>query len=114
MRSVLCTSAELAENGEKGISLYHADEQIVLLIRREGQVYAYRNHCPHTGVELNWQPDQFLDNEGFYIQCSVHGAKFEVETGLCVSGPCADQSLLPVSVEEVDGNICTSESLQEF
>jgi nitrite reductase/ring-hydroxylating ferredoxin subunit len=35
------------------------------------------------------------------ILCAMHGALFEIETGVCVSGPCAGLGLrtLPVRVE---------------
>jgi nitrite reductase/ring-hydroxylating ferredoxin subunit len=46
-------------------------------------------------------PDQFLDYDKRYIQCTSHGAVFEIKTGFCVSGPCQNQSLesIPCSVE---------------
>jgi len=54
---------------------------------------AFQNSCPHTGVSLNWNPHQFFDPESRYLQCGIHGAIFEPDTGLCVRGPCLDQAL---------------------
>jgi hypothetical protein len=31
---------------------------------------------------------------------------FEIETGLCVAGPCRDQSLEPVALAVIDGEVC--------
>jgi len=55
--------------------------------------YAYQNSCPHTGVNLNWQPNQFFDFESRFVQCGIHGALFEPASGLCVRGPCLARSL---------------------
>ena len=41
-----------------------------------------------------------MDNS--FIQCAIHGALFRVRDGLCLRGPCVNQSLqaLPVAVRE--------------
>jgi nitrite reductase/ring-hydroxylating ferredoxin subunit len=71
------------------------------LISWNGKFFAYVNSCPHTHVNLNWSPDQFFDLEIEFIQCSMHGALFEPDSGLCIRGPCLGQSLqqLPVRIE---------------
>ena len=45
----LCPSQALSEGTSRGFEL---DELNLLVIRREGQVYAYKNRCPHRGVAL--------------------------------------------------------------
>mgnify|MGYP001031665472 CR=1 FL=1 len=72
-----------------------------IVVRRGEVLRAYVNHCPHAGFPLNWQPDQFLAPDAPLILCVMHGALFEIESGLCVSGPCAGRTLrtLPVRVE---------------
>jgi len=98
----LCRTSDIQENSSKGFSVHgNADVQDVFLVRRDDQFYAYKNSCPHTGVTLNWQDDMFMDMDDFYIQCSIHGARFQVEDGLCVWGPCARQSLttMPIRIE---------------
>ena len=97
---ILCDVTEISEGNSKGFSLHNTPGiQDIFIVNRDNQFYAYENHCPHTGVSLNWQPDVFMDMENFYIQCSVHGAKFNVEDGLCVWGPCVKQSLKAVTIE---------------
>jgi nitrite reductase/ring-hydroxylating ferredoxin subunit len=64
----------------------------VVVIRRGEQVFAYRNVCPHAGRLLNWAPGRFLFDKGRLV-CAAHGAVFEVESGLCVEGPCRGSSL---------------------
>ena len=86
----LCTSAELAEGQSRGFT--RADEEL-LGVRWQGQVYLYRNRCPHRGVALNWQPDHFLDSTASLIACAHHGALFLIENGECVAGPCEGEAL---------------------
>ena len=69
----LCPSQALGEGASRGFAL---DELRLLVVRREGRVYAYQNRCPHRGVALEWQPDQFLDASASLIQCSTHAALF--------------------------------------
>ncbi len=66
------------------------------------QYFAYRNHCPHLGTELDWEPGVFLDDEQQYIVCSTHWAYFEPHSGHCVSGPCVGQRLMPLEIS-IDG-----------
>jgi nitrite reductase/ring-hydroxylating ferredoxin subunit len=68
-----------------------------------GDLFAYKNSCPHTGAPLNWTPDQFLTSSGRYIQCSIHGAMFKSETGECFSGPCSGKFLQMMKVIEREG-----------
>ena len=57
------------------------------------QLFCYKNQCPHTRVNLNWQPDQFLSLDRSRIQCSMHGALFRVNDGFCEWGPCQGRVL---------------------
>jgi len=75
------------------------------VVRRGGDVYAYQNFCMHVGHPLNWVPDGFLSRERDAIQCSSHGALYEIDTGLCFRGPCVGKSLRRVDVEVRDGVI---------
>lgn len=102
---ILCNLDQLEEPGSRGFELESADAELpvgILVVRKGGQVFAYRNQCPHTGVALEWVPHQFLDLDSQFIQCATHGALFKVEDGYCVRGPCAGDSLtsLPVRVED--------------
>lgn len=75
------------------------------VVRRGDSVYGYVNVCPHAGHALNWKPDAFLSRDGNLIMCSAHGAVFEIETGLCVAGPCPGQSLRRLTVRVADGRV---------
>jgi nitrite reductase/ring-hydroxylating ferredoxin subunit len=93
---------ELPDPGAKGFTMGAGDWPLRGFVVRRGQrVHAYVNHCPHAGFPLNWRPDAFLAPQAPLILCSMHGALFEIDTGACVSGPCAGLGLrtLPVRVE---------------
>ena len=98
----LCAPDELAEGQSRGFEL--AEEKL-LAVRKDGQLYAYRNRCPHRGISLEWLPDQFLDASASLIQCATHGALFLIESGECVAGPCAGQSLQELAIREDDQGI---------
>ena len=98
----LCNSDELAEGASRG---FDEGGRSLLLVRREGQAYAYRNRCPHRGIPLEWQADQFLDVSGSLIQCATHGALFLIESGECVAGPCAGEFLEALACREQDGGV---------
>lgn len=74
----------------------------LFLVHKDGALFAYRNSCPHTGAPLEWQENQFLDQDNYFIECAMHGALFRVDDGVCLRGPCAGQALqgLPLRVDE--------------
>lgn len=94
----LCHVAELPNPGSRELNI--AGESC-FLVRRGQAVFVYQNHCPHTGAPLNLMPDRFLDYDRKYIQCSTHGALFEMDSGQCVAGPCTGQYLdmVPCHIE---------------
>ena len=96
--------SELDSPGSKGIG---KDPQApdYFIIRHEEGVTAFHNQCPHTGAPLNWQPDQFFDMDNEFILCSLHGALFRPRDGLCLRGPCVNQSLKPIPVSIDEGEI---------
>lgn len=105
-KQAICNINDIPEDGCKGFSINSQNRELdIFILKRSGKLYAYRNHCPHTGANLNWQPDVFMDYDDLYIQCTIHGARFEVETGLCVWGPCVNQSLMKIKFQIIDNNI---------
>ncbi len=100
----LCALADLPDPGSRGF-LYRAGESLFLgfLVRREGAVRGYVDHCPHAGMPLALMPNRYLTREGDLIVCSSHGALFRITDGLCVGGPCAGKSLTPWPVTVADG-----------
>ncbi|MDH4108493.1 MAG: Rieske 2Fe-2S domain-containing protein [Gammaproteobacteria bacterium] len=73
------------------------------VVRRGDSVYAYQNYCMHVGHQLNWKPDSFLTRDMTKIICASHGALYEIDSGLCVGGPCRGKSLRRVACELREG-----------
>ena len=110
-RVVVCPSAALVDGGD-GVRFEvrrGAAPQAAFAIRHGGRVHAYLNRCAHQGVELDWQAGRFFDAEGMVLICSTHGALYDPETGACLGGPCHGAGLVPVAVDEVDGEVVLRE-----
>ncbi len=98
----LCHIDEIPDNGSKGLNY---KGMALVAVRQGDQVYLYHNQCPHLGLPLEWQADQFLNADKSLIQCSTHGALFEIESGYCISGPCQRQKLVAINTNIEDGFI---------
>lgn len=97
--SLICALERLADPGSYGFSLECQGERVEgFVVRRDGECFAYRNRCPHTGSPLDWVEHRFLDIEAAFIQCSTHDARFLIDTGECVFGPCPGASLEPLPI----------------
>jgi nitrite reductase/ring-hydroxylating ferredoxin subunit len=97
----ICMISDLNDPGAKGFAVMHRGQLIEgIVVHWQGHWYGYRNVCPHTGVNLDWLPDQFFDLQQRYLHCSLHGALFKPDNGYCVHGPCASESLaaLPLRI----------------
>lgn len=81
----------------------------IFVVRKGRQFFGYVNSCPHTGAPLNIVPGGFLSYDKKHILCSTHGALFEIDSGYCVSGPCKNDSLVPVSLEKKNGYLFVDE-----
>jgi nitrite reductase/ring-hydroxylating ferredoxin subunit len=99
---VICSLADLPEGSCRGFTLGTGDWPLHgLVLRVAGRVRGFVNRCPHAGHPLNLRPHRFFTADGLLILCNSHGALFERDTGYCVAGPCAGQSLaaLPLTIE---------------
>lgn len=101
--TVLCRLSDLEATGAKGVVL--ADGRDIVLVRAGGAICAYVNSCAHQGVPLEMFPDRFLDAERKHLVCTAHGARFRIDDGLCVSGPCIGKRLQTIPVALCDGQI---------
>lgn len=101
---LLCRVDEIGNPGARGFSRDLGGYTLeFFVVRKRDRVVAYVNSCPHTGAPLNWSPDEFLDLDKHVIQCSTHDARFRIEDGLCLAGPCVGDSLKKVQIEVRDG-----------
>jgi nitrite reductase/ring-hydroxylating ferredoxin subunit len=99
-RYPICDISDLGDPGSRGFVVEAKNGTVALFVVRRGELLAaYKNSCPHTGINLEWQADQFLDLSNSYIQCATHGALFRLEDGYCLRGPCAGDHLQAVKVQ---------------
>ena len=90
----------------KGFEITDENARFSIFIARNGSsVFAYENSCPHTGSPLDWVPDQFFCKNGKNLMCATHGAIFEVDTGLCIDGPCIGDSLRSLEANILEGEV---------
>ncbi len=110
----ICSLNDIPSKKARGFSLMVVDDNgeqqpLPLIVVRWGrQVFGYVNKCPHDGVNLDWERQQFLDPNGLRLMCGKHGSLFEIGTGNCVDGPCKGQGLTPVALTVLDGDICVT------
>lgn len=79
------------------------DDQAFFYRLAGGEVVGYFNRCTHITIPLDYDDGKFLDGQGF-IMCRVHGARYELETGLRCFGP-ARTNLTRILVEEDGGTL---------
>ncbi|WP_454631801.1 Rieske (2Fe-2S) protein [Bradyrhizobium cenepequi] len=110
---VVCAADAIERGGAKAFSLSRIDAAgesrpfPIVIIRTHGNDYlGYINTCPHDGVWLNIGSGEFFAPDRAFLKCGRHGAIFEIDTGLCIEGPCKARSLQPIALAIVDGEVC--------
>jgi nitrite reductase/ring-hydroxylating ferredoxin subunit len=110
----ICSVGDVPNRRPKGFHLLRRQQDgtatpwHIVIVRWDRKLYGYVNRCPHQGVNLDWEQDQFLDGNGTRLICGKHGSLFEVATGACIEGPCIGEQLEPVRLSVLDGDICVS------
>jgi nitrite reductase/ring-hydroxylating ferredoxin subunit len=106
MTTVLCPTSDIPDPGSKSFQLEDNNDTLdIFVVHKDGEFHAFINRCPHTGVNLEWLEDQFLDRNLSFIQCATHGALFEIDTGHCIHGPCAGDKLMAVKIKIIDNTL---------
>jgi nitrite reductase/ring-hydroxylating ferredoxin subunit len=109
---VICGFNDIPSQKARGFHLLRIDEDgetkpfHIVVVRWGRQVFGYVNRCPHDGVNLDWEREQFFDPNGIRLMCGKHGALFELGTGACLEGPCKGRALTPVALQIIDNDIC--------
>ena len=106
----LCHLDQLAERRATGFDPFSNGRPSVFVVKKDSALYAYRDLCPHYGdTQLPWKKDEYLDRAGDVIVCAAHGARFDIESGKCISGPCLGQSLTAVTLHVSNDGCVTAE-----
>ena len=75
------------------------------LTRYQGRLVAYENRCRHLPLKLDFGTGKFFTEDSEHFICQTHNAIYEPLTGLCVQGPCVGDSLKPLQIEIVGGDV---------
>jgi nitrite reductase/ring-hydroxylating ferredoxin subunit len=110
---VICSAESIEPGGAKAFSLSRITETgenrpfpIVIVRTLANDYFGYVNACPHEGMWLNFGAGEFFSRDRAFLLCGRHGANFEIDTGLCVEGPCKGEGLEPIALAVVDGDVC--------
>ena len=95
---LVCRLSELADIQAISRELTVGERKFSVIVCRDNNaVRVFLNSCPHTGVRLEWRENDFMDGSGKYLMCSMHGALFQPNDGVCVEGPCVGDSLVALA-----------------
>lgn len=116
-RRVACGPAEFVREGVllrvPVLPAFHFQDDAIgrvrstgaLVARRNGVIYAYANVCRHIPLTLDLGDGEVSTADGKHFLCHHHGARYRVEDGTCEFGPCDGDSLVPLGVEVIDGEL---------
>ena len=105
--TILCSTNELEDNIPTGFTIsIDGNSAEIIVIKTAHGFFAWRNVCPHQSRLLNWAPGKFLMDNKNQLVCGAHGACFNIESGLCTSGPCSGESLTPFNIKLTEKTIC--------
>jgi nitrite reductase/ring-hydroxylating ferredoxin subunit len=112
LERVICALSELEDPGAREFTMGRGDWPLRgFVVRRGIEIRAYVNHCPHAGHALNLRPHAFLAPDAPLIQCSSHGALFEIESGLCLAGPCPGARLRAIRLRIERGYVLVADDV---
>jgi len=111
----LCEECFVEERNAKEFSFGDGRDAFHMLVtRRDGELHAYVNSCPHFFLRLNSpnNPERMMTLDCERLKCAHHLALFDPLTGLCVDGPVKGDSLIRVPIEVAGGRIAIATSVE--
>ncbi|MFU0888364.1 Rieske (2Fe-2S) protein [Kluyvera sichuanensis] len=110
----LCRAECLGEGDALGFDLKRSGQATLFAVRYRGEIYLWRNRCPHLGTPMNWQQHAFFNATADRLVCFAHGALFEPDSGRCIQGACLGQALTPLAYGiTADGWLRLTENFNE-
>ena len=110
----ICATYEVDDGGARGFVLQRREQDgtakpwPILVTRKGNHFYGFENACPHQGARLDQRAGEFMDEEGNFLVCGQHGARFDLDTGKCFIGPCQGSALAAIKLVIDDGDVCLS------
>ena len=108
----ICSVRDIPNRRGKGFHLLRREPDgtekpwHILVVRWDRKLYGYVNTCPHQGVNLDWERNQFFDPNGTRLICGKHGALFDGGYRRMYRRPLRGARLEPVRLGVLDGDIC--------
>ena len=99
----LCHIDDLGDGTALGFDPLAKGQDTLFVVRQGPVLRSYKNDCPHwPGSPMAWRKNEYLTSDRTNIACHGHGARFDIPSGLCISGPCEGQSLqsLELKIDE--------------
>jgi nitrite reductase/ring-hydroxylating ferredoxin subunit len=110
---VICPATGIGRGEARSFSLSRINENgeskpfsIFVVRTADDQYVGYVNVCPHQGAWLNIGDGKFFSDDGQRLKCGRHKAEFEIETGLCVKGPCKGEAIEPLPLVVIGSDLC--------
>jgi nitrite reductase/ring-hydroxylating ferredoxin subunit len=75
------------------------------IVKKNNQYFAYQNLCQHLPITLDLNDNKFFTHDRQHLQCHMHGAIYEIDSGLCISGPCEGARLVALTVREEENEV---------
>ncbi len=105
-RFFVCPAATLGDGEYRKLRVvFEKREDECLVLRFEGNVYAYINRCVHMPRRLDCERKQVFDASARHLRCSMHGIVYLPQTGASVSTMCEGEKLRAVEVYEEGGEV---------
>lgn len=103
----LIEAAQLNDPDARSVVIGSGSSRLdILVINQNGQVHAFVNACPHAGTPLENFDGRVLDRDDPNILvCSTHGARFRLDDGCCIKGPCLGKKLPAVATHVANGMV---------
>lgn len=76
-----------------------------IVVRKGDKYFAYQNLCQHLPITLDLNDDRFFNHEKTELQCHMHGALYNIETGVCTAGPCVGAKLVALTFAEEESRL---------
>lgn len=103
---VVCSSADLADGQYRKLSMtFEGRDEECVLLRFDGQVYAYVNRCVHMPRRLDGEENRIFDHTGRFLRCSMHGIVYLPQSGASVSTMCEGERLCAIDSYEENGEV---------
>lgn len=107
----LCTLSDVADDEvvEFTFGELKKNQFRMFVYNDNGVLRAYMNMCPHFDVPLNVEPGEMFTSDRSQFMCMVHYAKFNLDDGHCIDGPCEGLGLESVPLSINDGQVYIGE-----